>query len=82
MNKQKLLLQILNNQKNVNFNDFVALVEAFGFLRERVVGSHNIFTHAAIPEFLNIQNDRGKAKSYQINQFLTLIEKHDLGMED
>jgi len=31
MNKRKLLEKLENNQKNVNFNDFMDLIEAFGF---------------------------------------------------
>jgi hypothetical protein len=35
-----------------------------------------------IPEIVNIQNDNGKAKSYQVKQFLSLIEKYNLKLED
>ena len=42
MNRKKLLAKIINNQKNVQFNDFVTLIEAFGFYRTRGEGSHSI----------------------------------------
>ncbi len=80
--KQKPLQQIPNNQKNVSFQDFVSLVEAFGFSLSRVNGSHHIFTHPSIPELVNIQNVKGKAKPYQVRQFLTLIETYNLTLEN
>ena len=81
MNKRKLLKQILNNQKNVKFNDFVAIVEAFGFFLSRTDGSHNIFKNKVVNEMINIQNVNGEAKPYQIKQFFSLVEKYNLKME-
>ncbi len=63
--KQKLLRQVLNNPKNVSFKDIVSLAEAFGFTLDRIHGSHHIFIHPDIPEFVNIQNVKGSAKPYQ-----------------
>ena len=80
--KQKLLQQILNNSKSVSFKDMVSLVEAFGFNQARINGSHHIFTHPDIPELVNIQNVKGKAKPYQVRQFLTLVETHNLNLEN
>ena len=80
--KQKLLLQILNNPKNVSFNDMQNLVEAFGFTLLRINGSHHIFAHPDIDSLVNIQNTKGKAKPYQVRQFLTLIETHNLKLKD
>jgi len=82
MNKKKLLARIINNQKNVQFNDFVTVIESFGFFRKRGEGSHNIFRKTNIAEHINIQNVDGKAKPYQIKQFLALVEKYNLRMED
>ncbi|MCL1864577.1 MAG: type II toxin-antitoxin system HicA family toxin [Spirochaetes bacterium] len=81
MNKQRLLYQILNNQKNVKFNDFVTILEAFGFFRTRTSGSHNIFKNNSVNEIINIQNVNGEAKPYQIKQFFSLVEKYNLKME-
>jgi predicted RNA binding protein YcfA (HicA-like mRNA interferase family) len=82
MNKRKLLQQILNNQKNVKFNDFVIILEAFGFYRARSEGSHTIFKNEAVKEIINIQNVNGEAKPYQIRQFFSLVEKYNLRMEE
>lgn len=64
----------------MRFSEAVALAEAFGFQLDRVNGSHHIFIHADIPELLNLQNVKGKAKPYQIKQMLQLIEAHNLQM--
>jgi len=82
LNKQKLLRQILNNQKNVKFNDFVTILEAFGFFLARTGGSHNIFKNSSVNEIINIQNVNGEAKPYQIKQFFSLVEKYNLKMEE
>ncbi|NJP10391.1 MAG: type II toxin-antitoxin system HicA family toxin [Leptolyngbyaceae cyanobacterium RU_5_1] len=76
--RQKLLEKILAGTKNVQFSDMVTLVEAFGFRLSRVNGSHHIFEHPDIPEIVNLQNKKGKAKPYQVRQFLMLIEQHNL----
>jgi hypothetical protein len=82
MNKQKLLDKILAGSKNIRFNDFVSLVEAFGFELSRIHGSHHIFEHPDVPEILNLQSIKGQAKPYQIRQFLQLVEQYDLELED
>ncbi len=82
MNKAKLLEKILAGSKNISFNDFVTLVEAFGFELSRTRGSHHIFEHPEVPEILNLQNSKGQAKPYQIRQFLQLVEQYDLRLED
>ena len=80
--KQKILKQILSGSKNISFNDIVNIVEAFGFTLSRVNGSHHIFIHPNIPELVNLQNAKGKAKPYQIRQFLTIVEQYNLKLED
>ena len=82
MNKRKLLQQIVNNQKNVKFNSFVIVLEAFGFYRARTDGSHHIFKSSAVNQFINIQNVNGEAKPYQIKQFFSIVEKYNLEMEE
>ena len=82
MNKKKMFAKIVNRQKNVKINDFESVVEAFGFFRARGEGSHGIYIKANIAEFINLQNVNGKAKPYQIKQFLAIVEKYILSMED
>jgi HicA toxin of bacterial toxin-antitoxin, len=82
MKKRKLLERILNNPKSFDFMDLVRLAEAFGFHLERSNGSHFIFKHAGVPELLNLQSVKGQAKPYQVRQFLVLIERYSLKLED
>lgn len=82
MNKRKLLNKALTGSKNIRFSDMVGLVEAFGFRLSRVRGSHHIFVHTDLPELLNLQDVGGQAKPYQIRQFLRLIERYNLRMEE
>jgi hypothetical protein len=60
----------------------VRLVEGFGFTLRRTSGSHHIFARDGIPELLNLQDVRGQAKPYQIRQFLRLVERHNLVLEE
>jgi len=54
----------------------------FGFHRVRRSGSHHIFAHPSIAELVNLQEVDGEAKPYQIRQFLRLVERHNLKLED
>lgn len=67
---------------NVTFSDMQRLAEGFGFRLERVSGSHHIYAHPSIPELVNLQEVDGRAKPYQVRQFLRLIERHALTLED
>ncbi|MCH8880003.1 MAG: type II toxin-antitoxin system HicA family toxin [Planctomycetes bacterium] len=82
MNKRKMLQKALQGSKNIRFSDMVRLVEAFGFRLSRVSGSHHICVHPDLAELLNLQEVDGKAKPYQIRQFLRLIERYNVRMED
>jgi len=80
--KRKLLQKILSGSRNIQFDEMTALVEAFGFRLSRVKGSHHIFVHPQVRELVNLQNVNGKAKPYQIRQFLRLVERYNLKMEN
>ena len=80
--RQKLFQRLLNNSNNFTFDDLVSVVESFGFKLVRINGSHHIFQHPALSEQINLQNHKGKAKPYQISQFLRLVEIYNLSLED
>ncbi len=80
MNKKKLLKKILAGNKNIKFDEFVRLIEAFGFILDRVSGSHHIFKRKGIDELINIQNVKGEIKPYQIKQFFAIIEKYNINL--
>ena len=82
MNKRKLLEKLLSGSRNIRFNEAKAIAEAFGFRLDRISGSHHIFLHPDIPELVNLQNVKSKAKPYQLKQLLKIVEKYNLHMED
>ena len=82
MNRKRLLLRLLHGHHlNVKFNDFINLVEGFGFELFHQKGSHRAYFHPEIEDGLNLQPRRGEAKDYQIKQFLILIERYKLKLE-
>ena len=64
MKKRKLLQRLLSGSKNIRFPEAVAGAEMFGFRLDRISGSHHIFVHPNVPELVNLQNVKGKAKPY------------------
>ena len=83
VNLKRLLRKLSSGSlRNVRFSDMVRLAEAFGFELNRTSGSHHIFVHAEVPELVNLQEVKGQAKPYQIRQFLRLVERYNLKMED
>ncbi len=83
MRRRKLLKRLSEGQlRNIAFGDIINVVEGFGFRQVRTSGSHHIFTHPAIPELVNLQEVKGEAKPYQIRQFLRLVERYNLRLED
>lgn len=80
--KQKLVQKLLTKSRNIRFSEAQAALEAFGFRLARVSGSHHIYVHPEIPELVNLQNVNGQAKPYQIKQFLELVERYNIRLED
>lgn len=78
MNPKKLFLRINATQANVRFTDLVRLIRALGFEHHRTRGSHHMFVHPRINQHLNLQNDQGQAKPYQVAQLLKLVEEYNL----
>jgi len=83
VNRKRLLGRISGGRvQNVQFSDFADLVEGFGFQLARTSGSHHIYVHPEVPELVNLQDVRGEAKLYQVRQFLRLVERYNLRLED
>jgi len=78
----KLLGQILHgaSDANISFEKMCQLLLKLGF-RERIRGSHHIFTNSKIVEILNLQPKGAKAKPYQVKQVRNVIIKYKLGGE-
>lgn len=45
-------------------------------------GSDHIFKREGIEEMINIHNYKGEAKPYQVRQFLEIVEKYGLSLEE
>ena len=83
MNRRRLLARLATGAvRNVRFDDFTGLVSAFGFALVRKSGSHHIFTRPDIPQLVNLQDVNGQAKPYQVRQFLRLMERYNLTLEE
>ena len=83
MNPRRLLARIARGDPaNVAFGDMLRLVEAVGFEIQRTTGSHHIYGHPEIPGLVNLQNADGEAKPYQIRQFVRLVDRYALRVED
>lgn len=73
---QKILDQMRREPAHVRFNDLLKLCEAYFGKARQSGGSHAIFkTPWAGDPRINIQNDKGKAKAYQVRQVLLAIDK-------
>lgn len=72
----KIVLQMRQSTRNVNFGDLCKVCEHYFGEARQAGGSHRIYkTPWQGDPRVNIQNDRGKAKSYQVKQVLLAIER-------
>ena len=76
--REKILVG--DSDTNISFEDLCHLLRRFGF-RERVKGSHHIFSQAGVEEIINVQPTGRMAKSYQVGQVRGLILKYKLRSE-
>ena len=72
----KLLTKMRLEPTNIRFSDLQAVCEAFFGKPRQTSGSHMVFKTPWIGDpRINIQNDKGRAKAYQVKQVLAAIEK-------
>jgi hypothetical protein len=82
VNPGRTLELIRQGSQQIRFADFLRLVEAFGFRHDRTHGSHLIFVRPGSPRPLSLQPLNGRAKFYQVRQFLKLADDLGLQLED
>jgi hypothetical protein len=82
MSKRHLLEELKGNPKNVRFEKLCKAAEVFGFTFRGGKGSHRIYVRKGVEELLNFQNVKGRAKPYQVRQFIKIVEKYELLKED
>ena len=78
---EKLYAKLVSTRAAMRFRDFQRILEAFGFTLDRISGSHHIYKHPQASRPLSIQPRADKAKPYQIDQFLDMIEEFRLTMK-
>jgi hypothetical protein len=76
---ESILLQMRHSPGNVRFNDLYKICDFyFGKARQKS-SSHRIYkTPWQGDPRVNIQNNKGKAKAYQVKQVLKAIERLEL----
>lgn len=76
---QRLLNRILDGSHlaNIHFDDVRSLLARLGF-RERIRGSHYVYTKAGIEDQVNLQPGGSDAKPYQLRQLRNVLVKHNL----
>jgi predicted RNA binding protein YcfA (HicA-like mRNA interferase family) len=76
----KTLYKVLSgsSDSNIAFSDLCQLLLQLGF-KERIKGSHHIFTRNDIEEIINLQPMGSMAKSYQVKQVRNIIIRYKLG---
>lgn len=80
---EKIYQKAKNSSANLTFQDVCYLAENVGFVqRGNQKGSHKIYKHPGIHDIqdamVNVQDDNGSAKSYQVEILLNIIEKYNL----
>jgi hypothetical protein len=72
---EKIVERMRQNPKDVSFRDLRKVCDYY-FGVPRTTGSHSIYkTPWQGDPRINIQNDNGKAKAYQVRQVLEAMEK-------
>ncbi len=85
MRRAKIIKEINKwrvNSNNVRFGRLCTIAEALGFEFNRQSGSHQIYVLMGVKEILDIQNEGGRAKAYQVKQFINLVDKYHLVDEE
>ncbi|MBW1649451.1 MAG: toxin HicA [Deltaproteobacteria bacterium] len=75
---KKILLKLKQNPNNISFSDLCKICDYYFGKARQTSGSHRIYKTAwqGDPR-INIQNNKGKAKVYQVKQIINAIEKSE-----
>jgi hypothetical protein len=65
------------SDSNFPFKDLCWLLKKLNF-DERVSGSHHIFSHEVVPDIINLQPKKSKAKDYQVKQVRRILTEYEL----
>ena len=71
---EKLLKKAIHNPAGLSFNEFTTLLRRCDWIMDHQTGSHQIW-YSPKKQRLSVQNRAGKAKGYQVKQFLELYRE-------
>jgi len=74
--KDKLLDKAINNPNGLSIGDFRSLMKHQGWALDHQKGSHEIWYSPKLYR-ISVQDRNGKAKGYQVKQFLMRLEQED-----
>ena len=69
---EKLLQKAQANHEGLSFEDFQTLMQRCGWMMDHQSGSHQIW-YSPKGDRISVQNRKGKAKGYQVKQFLLAV---------
>ncbi len=76
----RILAEMRSNPRNIRYENLAKVCEHYFGPARSTGGSHAVFkTPWPGDPRVNIQNDHGKAKAYQVRQVLAAIEKKEAG---
>ena len=73
---EKLLQKALNNCDGLSFSEFQTLMGRCGWVMDHQSGSHQIW-YSPQGQRISVQDRNGKAKGYQVKQFLSKLEENN-----
>ena len=73
--REKLLARAKNNPKDLSFGEFQTLLRQTGWIFDHQKGSHQIWCSPKRRRLPIQEANNGKAKSYQVEQFLVQYEE-------
>jgi hypothetical protein len=72
----EIISRMMQNPRGIRFSDLCKVCDHFFGEPRQSAGSHRVYkTPWQGDPRINIQNDKGKAKSYQVKQVLLALEK-------
>jgi hypothetical protein len=72
----EIIARMTQNPKGIRFSDLCKVCDHFFGEPRQSTGSHRVYkTPWQGDPRINIQNDKGKSKSYQVKQVLLALEK-------
>ncbi len=76
---ENILTQMKENPKGIRFTDLCKVCDSYFGKARQNSSSHRVYkTPWQGDPRINIQNDKGKAKAYQVRQILEAIEKLEI----